>query len=67
MKKLTIEIEADDEMSTGEFKITNDGFSNVEYSYAIYRLLLHLFELKGEDILISVDTFMDAMKERGIL
>lgn len=67
MKNLTIKIEVDGEMRKAKIEEVNEGFSNVEYSYVIYELLLQLYKYHDDDILISVDEFLHKLEERGIL
>lgn len=67
MKNLTIKIEVDDEMTKAKIEEINEGLTSCEYAYMIYRLLLQLYKCHDDDILISVDTFLDKLKERGIL
>jgi hypothetical protein len=64
MRKLTIKIEATEDMDRLKLEVAREDLDDEQYSFCLFKLLGELYKKDKTATLIAVDSFIDQLQER---
>ena len=63
MKNLSIVVVADEDMNEMNIKTADEGFSDFEFSFCIYKVLKQLSKARNNQTAIAAEIFLDEVEK----